>query len=51
MNVDALIDELKTMISDLPVCFFVGEARVDSIEVRNVGDCVDLYEDEYYEHA
>lgn len=45
MNVDELIAELLTMPSDLPVRFFVNDKRVDIIEVRNVGDCVDLYEE------
>lgn len=47
MSVDELISELMQMPKDLRVCFFVdGEQRVDIVEVRNVGDVVDLYEDE-----
>lgn len=47
MSVNELISELMQMPKDLRVCFFVdGEQRVDIVEVRNVGDVVDLYEDE-----
>lgn len=46
MTVSELIKELQTMPRHYDVCFWVGETRVDIVEVRNVGDCVDLYEEE-----
>lgn len=46
MKVSELIEQLKEMPQDFNVCFWVGEDRVDIIEVRNVGDVVDLYEEE-----
>jgi hypothetical protein len=50
MKVSELIEELKLMPQDFDVCFWVGEDRVDIIEVRNVGDVVDLYEEEGERH-
>jgi hypothetical protein len=46
MKVYELIEELKTMPQDFNVHFFVKDNRVDIVEVRNVGDCIDLYEEE-----
>lgn len=46
MKVSELIEELKLMPQDFDVCFWVGEKRVDIIEVRDCGDVVDLYEEE-----
>lgn len=48
MYVRELIKELNDMPPDFKVCFWVGEKRVDIIEVRNVGDVVDLYEEEIH---
>lgn len=49
MTVQELIDELIYMPQNHRVCFWVGEERVDIIEVRDVGDVVDLYEEEVHE--
>jgi hypothetical protein len=52
MKVSELIEELKTMPQDYDVAVWVGnrwdndERRVDIIEVRDVGDIVDLYYEE-----
>lgn len=44
MTVQELINELQTMNPEHPVHFWVGDERQNIIEVRDVGDCVDLYE-------
>ena len=46
MKVRELIEQLNEMPQDYDVCFWVGEKRVDIIEVRDCGDVVDLYEEE-----
>ena len=46
MKVSELIEQLNEMPQDYDVCFWVGEKRVDIIEVRDCGDVVDLYEEE-----
>ena len=46
MNVAELIQALSEMPQDMPVHFWVNGKRQNIIEVCNVGDCVDLYEDE-----
>ena len=52
MKVSELIEELKGMPQDFDVCFWTGnrwdnnEIRAHIVEVRNVGDVVDLYEEE-----
>lgn len=46
MKVRELIELLEEMPTELNVCFWVNDQRVDIIEVRDVGDVVDLYEEE-----
>jgi len=46
MNVAELIQALSEMPQDMPVHFWANGERQTIIEVRDVGDCVDLYEDE-----
>ena len=52
MKVRELIEELKLMPQDFDVCFWTGkrwdnnEIRAHISEVRDVGDVVDLYEEE-----
>jgi hypothetical protein len=51
MKVRELIEELSKMPQDFDVCFWTGtrwdnnETRAHIVEVRNVGDVVDLYEE------
>lgn len=44
MTVEQMIEQLKTMPNDAKVYFWVGDERQEVTEVRDVGDCVDLYE-------
>lgn len=44
MNVKELIEQLEEMPEDFEVFFWVDNKRVNVVEVRDVGDCVDLYE-------
>jgi hypothetical protein len=44
MTVFDMIEELSRMPSDAKVYWWVGDQRVEVTEVRDVGDCVDLYE-------
>ena len=46
MNVAELIQALREMPQDMPVHFWANGKRQTIIEVRDVGDCVDLYEEE-----
>jgi len=46
MNVAELIQALREMPQDMPVHFWANGERQNIIEVSNVGDCVDLYEEE-----
>jgi hypothetical protein len=46
MNVAELIQALSEMPQDMPVHFWANGERQTIIEVRDVGDCVDLYEEE-----
>jgi hypothetical protein len=46
MNVAELIQALSEMPQDMPVHFWANGERQTIIEVSNVGDCVDLYEEE-----
>ena len=46
MNVAELIQALSEMPQDMPVHFWANGKRQDIIEVSNVGDCIDLYEEE-----
>ncbi len=46
MNVAELIQALREMPQDMPVHFWANGERQTIIEVRDVGDCVDLYEEE-----
>ena len=46
MNVAELIQALREMPQDMPVHFWANGERQTIIEVSNVGDCVDLYEEE-----
>jgi hypothetical protein len=46
MKVAELIQALSEMPQDMPVHFWVNGKRQNIIEVSNVGDCVDLYEEE-----
>jgi hypothetical protein len=44
MTVFELIECLAEMPMDAKVYWWVGDERVEVAEVRDVGDCVDLYE-------
>jgi hypothetical protein len=46
MRVTELIQALNEMPQDMPVHFWANGKRQTIIEVRDVGDCVDLYEEE-----
>ena len=46
MNVAELIQALSEMPQDMPVHFWANGERQNIIEVSNVGDCIDLYEEE-----
>ena len=46
MKVAELIQALNEMPQDMPVHFWANGKRQTIIEVSNVGDCVDLYEEE-----
>lgn len=46
MTVQDLIHELQVMRPDAKVFFWVGDERQEIVEVRDVGDCVDLYEED-----
>ena len=46
MKVNELIQALSEMPQDMPVHFWVNGERQTIIEVSNVGDCIDLYEEE-----
>jgi hypothetical protein len=46
MNVAELIQALSEMPQDMPVHFWANGERQTIIEVSNVGDCIDLYEEE-----
>jgi hypothetical protein len=46
MKVSELIQALSEMPQDMPVHFWANGERQTIIEVSNVGDCVDLYEEE-----
>ena len=46
MKVAELIQALSEMPQDMPVHFWANGERQTIIEVSNVGDCVDLYEEE-----
>lgn len=46
MKVTELIQALSEMPQDMPVHFWANGKRQTIIEVSNVGDCVDLYEEE-----
>jgi hypothetical protein len=46
MKVAELIQALSEMPQDMPVHFWANGERQTIIEVRDVGDCVDLYEEE-----
>ena len=46
MKVTELIQALSEMPQDMPVHFWANGERQTIIEVRDVGDCVDLYEGE-----
>jgi hypothetical protein len=46
MNVAELRQALSEMPQDMPVHFWANGERQTIIEVSNVGDCVDLYEEE-----
>jgi len=45
MTVQDLIEQLQTMQPDAKVYFWVGDERQEIVEARDVGDCVDLYEE------
>ena len=46
MQTADLIRELEAMPQDFPVHFWANGQRREIIEARNVGDCVDLYEED-----
>jgi hypothetical protein len=46
MKVSELIQALSEMPQDMPVHFWANGERQTIIDVCNVGDCVDLYEEE-----
>ena len=46
MKVTELIQAQNEMPQDMPVHFWANGKRQTIIEVSNVGDCVDLYEEE-----
>jgi hypothetical protein len=46
MTVFELMQALGEMPLNMPVHFWANGKRQDIVEVRNVGDCVDLYENE-----
>jgi len=46
MTVSELIEALSDMPQNMPVHFWANGERQTIIEVSNVGDCVDLYEEE-----
>jgi len=46
MKVSELIQALNEMPQDMPVHFWANGKRQNIIDVCNVGDCVDMYEDE-----
>lgn len=46
MTVHDLIKALEAMPQDFEVFYWVGGVRVKPIDVVNVGDCVDIYEEE-----
>lgn len=46
MNVAELIQALSEMPQDMPVHFWAKGKRQNIIDVCNVGDCIDMYEDE-----
>ena len=46
MQAADLIRELEAMPQDFPVHFWANGQRREIIEARNVGDCVDLYEED-----
>lgn len=46
MQTADLIRELEAMPRDFPVNFWANGQRREIIEARNVGDCVDLYEED-----
>ena len=46
MNVAELIQALSEMPQDMPVHFWANGERQNIIDVCNVGDCIDLYEEE-----
>ena len=46
MNVAELIQALSEMPQDMPVHFWANGKRQNIIDVCNVGDCIDMYEDE-----
>ena len=46
MKVSELIEALSDMPQNMPVHFWANGERQTIIEVRDVGDCVDLYEEE-----
>ena len=44
MTVSELIECLESMPKDSRIFWWVGDERVEVVEVRDCGDCVDLYE-------
>lgn len=46
MTVLDLIEQLQTMPLDAKVYYWVGDERQEIVEARDVGDCVDLYEED-----
>jgi hypothetical protein len=46
MKVAELIQALSEMPQDMPVHFWANGERQTIIDVCNVGDCIDLYEEE-----
>ena len=46
MKVTELIQALSEMPQDMTVHFWANDKRQTIIEVSNVGDCIDLYEEE-----
>ena len=46
MTVLDLIEQLQTMQPDAKVYFWVKGKRQEVTEVQDVGDCVDLYEED-----
>lgn len=46
MTVQDLIEQLQTMPLDAKVYYWVDGKRQEVIEARDVGDCVDLYNED-----